>query len=179
MELGFIILNPERDVSHLRNTWASVRRHYWGAEMIHILPKDADARDMKEHKELCPSTHRGGENEISMINMGFKKSKSEWCVIVRAGSMLRGGMEYKYATHKKDHKDIFFPIAVGTPDNFLDASMNGIAINREFFKEIGNFPDNVMWKASEPGLNIFKILWVDDALKKGCRFKAILGCYPR
>ncbi len=179
MELGFIIVNPEKDVSHLRTTWASVRRHYYGSDMVHILPKDADATDMKESKEFCKSTHRGGENEISMINMGFKKLKSEWCAIIRAGSIIRGGMEYKYATHMKSNKDIFFPIAVGTTSNFLDASMNGLTINREFFKKIGDFADNVMWKASEPDLNIFKILWADDARKAGATFKAVLGCYPR
>jgi hypothetical protein len=179
MELGFIILNPERDVSHLRHTWASVRRHYYGSEMVHILPKEADARDMKEHKELCPSTHRGGETEISMINKGFQKSKSEWCVIVKAGSQLRGDMNFRFATHMTDEKDIFFPIAVGTATDFIDASMNCLTINREFFKEIGDFAENTMWKSSEPDFNMFKMLWAGDALAKGGTFKAILGCYPR
>ena len=178
IKLGFIILNPERDVSHLRYTWTSIRKHYGESEMIHILPKDADAIDMKEHKELCPSTHRGGETEISMINKGFKKSKSEWCVIVKAGSVVRESMQCKLATHMEDEKDIFFPVAVGTKTNFLDASMNCLTINREFFKEIGDFAENTMWKASEPDLNMFKMLWASDALSKGCRFKAVLGCYP-
>lgn len=179
MNLGFIIVNPDKKISDLRHTWASIRRHNWGAEMIHILPKGADAKDMKESKELCKSTHRGGENDISMINMGFKKSKSEWCVVVKAGTAIRGGMQYKYGSQLKSEKDIFFPITVGTPTNFLDASMSGIAINREFFKEVGDFPDNEMWKASDPGFNLFKMLWVGDAMKLGCKFKAVLGCYPK
>lgn len=172
-------MNPERDISHLRYTRASIRRYYYGSEMVHILPKEADAIDMKESKEFVKSTHRGGENEISMINKGFKKIKSEWGVIVKAGSMLRGSMDRKYANWLQDNKDIFFPIAVGTSFNFLEAPLNGVAINREFFKEVGDFADNTMWKANDLDNNIFKMLWIDDARKLGCRFKAILGCYPR
>lgn len=178
MELGFIIVNPERDVSHLRTTNASIGRHYNGSEIVHLLPKEADAQDMKESKQFVQNTWRGGENEISMINTGFKKLKSEWGVIVRAGTILRHGMGIKYANFLKDKKDIFFPVAVDSPYNFLDASLNGVTINTEFFKEVGPFPENTMWKASEPDLPFFKLLWAGDALEKGCTFKAILGCYP-
>lgn len=178
MKLGFIIVNPEKDVSHLRTTMSSIKRYYNNSEVVHILPKNADTQDIEESKIFCRSTYRGGDNEVKMINTGFRKFKGEWGTIIRAGSILREGMQYKYGTHLKDYKDIFYPITAGATTNFLDSSMNGLTINQNFFKKVGDFPENVMWKANNPEFNIFKVLWASDAQRLGCRFKAVLGCYP-
>jgi len=178
INLGFIVINPEKNISHLHTTLVSVRSYYRNSEVVHILPQDADKQDIKESKAKFESTFKGGENEISMINTGFKKLKSDWGVIIRAGSMIRPNLHKKYGTHHKNYKDIFYPISISTNLSFLDTSLNGVAINKKFFKEVGNFPENKMWKSSDPDFNMFKILWTNDALNLGCKFKAVLGCQP-
>lgn len=178
MELGFIIVNSDKDVSHLHTTIAYINRYYFNSNIVHILPESADSLDLKESKKICNETYVGGNNEPSMINLGFSKLKSEWGVIIYAGSIVRSGMNYKYGAHLKNYKDIFYPITIRNFTNFIDAPINGTAINKKFFNEVGNFPENTMWKKNNPRFNLCKMLWAEDARQLGSKFKAVLGCFP-
>ena len=69
-------------------------------------------------------------------------------------------------------KDVFFPIGIynevgGVVDNFVDCSLNGILIDKDFFSKVGKMSDNP--------LNISKLFWMMDAMEKGASFKGVLG----
>ncbi len=64
--------------------------------------------------------------------------------------------------------------------NVVDGSTNGLTVNKKFFAEIGEFPENQMWKSDEESsINSFevcKFMWAQAAIEKKCVFKAVVGC---
>jgi hypothetical protein len=52
-------------------------------------------------------------------------------------------------------------------DTFYNCTLNGLCINKNFFKEVG--------KLSENPLEISRKFWALDAKEKGAEFKCILG----
>ena len=64
-------------------------------------------------------------------------------------------------------KDILYPVAEHKY-NFIDATLNGLFINKKTFREIGDFEEN-------GALDIVKTVWGGEAVQHGCKFKAIIG----
>ena len=177
MNIGYILINSEQNLSGLKPTISALTRYHLGdAEIVHVLPKDAD---LKKYKEICHNSYKGQNTVTSLINVGFKKLKSEWGMVLIVGSIVKARIYKKYELFNKSDKDIFYPL-VDHRYGFVDASINGLTINRAFFNEIGNFPENEMWKSEEAweanSFELCKLLWSMDAEEKGCIFKAILGC---
>ena len=164
LNFGFIILCSERAVKLLQGTSNSIRRKYPGVDYICATDDSAKARDIKEMKEICP-TFKGKNTFSSLINIGIKNSKADWNFIVFAGSTIPPKLDLRYFNFIESEKDILFPI-VESKSDFISGTLNGILINVETFKSIGNI-DN------EGGLEYVKTLWACRAISKGCKFKAI------
>ena len=74
MDLGFIILCPDRNIGGLRSTLVSVKNNSYDREAIAVVGSNATATEIKEMKELCP-VHKSKETITSLINNKKKKIK--------------------------------------------------------------------------------------------------------
>lgn len=164
LNFGFVILCAERAVKLLQSTANSIKRRYPGISYICATDETAKARDLKEMKEICP-TFKGKNTFSSLINVGIKNSKTDWNFVVFAGSTIPSKLDLRYFNFVENEKDILFPIADGRTD-FVSGTMNGILINTETFKKVGNIEN-------EGGLDFVKTIWACQAIDYGCKFKAI------
>ena len=174
LDLSVVVLCPERNMGGLKGTVGSVKHHFYeGRDVICVTAGNATAEEVKEMKTFCP-TYKGKDTITSLINVGMKKIKTEWGFLVYAGSCVRPYLERKLYYFVDSPKDILFPI-VDRKMNFVEGSSNGILINKATFKEVGDFPEGVMYKAGSNDFELAKLLWTIDAMKCGCKFKGIVG----
>lgn len=175
LDFGFIILSPEHNIGGLRNTIRSIDTNYGNSNYICVVPKQTKNEQIKEIKEIC-EVHKGGETITSLINKGFEKTKKDWNILILEGSRIPKNFYKKYEIFIKDNKDIVYPLIIdydvyGYPkhvyDTFYNCTLNGICINKIFFKEIG--------KLSENPLEISRKFWALEAKEKNANFKTILG----
>ena len=87
MDVGIIILCPDRNTGGVKNTVGSIKHHCYNRECINIVGNDATAAEVKEMKEFCP-TYKGKDTITSLINTGFKRLKHEWGFLMFAGSRV-------------------------------------------------------------------------------------------
>jgi len=109
----------------------------------------------------------GGYCITSMLDSAIKNAETEWILVVFAGANLQKGLDIKYSRYINTYKDVLFPVA-NRIWNFPEGSMNGIFINKNFHKEVGDFG-----KGND--LQITKLIWAAKAIEKGGKFKAIVG----
>lgn len=175
LSFGFIILSPEHNVGRLQGTLRSIRNHYGDVPTICVTGQDTTAAELKEMKEFCP-TYKGGNTITSLLNTGMKKGHKEWNIFVIEGTWVRRCLNYKFSYWIEDEKDVLFPIVVdydrdGKPvkiyKDFNECTLNGLCMNQQFFKKVGNFSENP--------LDVSKQFWQFEADDQGGRFKAILG----
>jgi hypothetical protein len=176
-DVGFVILSPEPNIGRLKSTIRSIDRNYGkNTPRICAVAKKTPPSIINEMKTVCP-TIRGGDTITSLINTGIKKGHKIWNIMVIEGVCVRPGLHSKYANFCTDRKDVFFPIVpdydrndmpVRLNNNFVTATLNGLCIHQDTFKEVGNFSD-------EDSINLTKLKWALNAQDCGCRFKAILG----
>ncbi len=173
MDIGFLILSPDRNVAGLRNTLGSIRQHSYNRESICVVGNDANAKDIKEMKEFCP-TYKGDSTITSLVNVGMSKLKQDWAFIVFGGSRLHMFIEKSWASFCKEESDVLYPIAEGKYD-FAEGSFNGVLLNKNFFKKVGNFPTETMQKEGMNDFEFAKLIWAYDAILHGATFKGIVG----
>jgi hypothetical protein len=159
-----VILCQNHEISLLKTTANSIRSRYPGYSFICCADESANEEDLKKMNEICP-TYIAGNTFSSLINQGMKKTPALWNFILCAGVTMRSKLDYKFFKFIKNDKDILFPISNNIP-YFVDGTLNGIFVNKNTFKEIGNWinHENLEW---------VKTLWATEAIRKGCTFKAI------
>lgn len=167
LNFGFVVLCHNHDTSLVKLTVRTIHRHY-GDEVpiICVADNTANTQDMKDLKEICPS-YKGKASWSSLINTGMKRAKADWNFIIVAGCTVKRNLDKRFAFFLGSEKDVMFPIAEGHV-NFVDSTLNGLFINKKFYKEVGDM-------ATENPLDVCKLMWAADALEKGCTFKAVLG----
>lgn len=174
---SFIILSPEPNPVHLRDTVRSIRNNFHEcSKSIVAVPKSIKKNNFDELKEICP-VFRAGETITSLMNLGMKKSAgSGWRIFVMEGARIPRGLDSRYRRWMNSKSDVIFPIVVnhdltGRPlsilADFEDCTLNGLMIHSDFFSEIGDFSDNP--------IQISKRFWALGASEGGATFKAILG----
>jgi len=173
VDLGFIILCPDRNIGGLKNTYGSINYHSYNRDAICVVGNDATPTDIKEMKEICP-TYKGKDTITSLINTGFRHLKHEWGLLLFGGSRIPIFLERRISSFTKNEEDILFPVVEKRYD-FVSGSFNGVLINKKFFKKVGNFPDTQMEKAGMNDFEMAKLLWALDAHEKGAIFKGIVG----
>lgn len=173
MDLGFVILCPDKDARALRNTVRSIR-HFTDRDAICVVGNNAGPHDIKKLKEWCDNVHKGKDTITSLMNAGMKRIKHDWAFILFAGSQIKPFLEQRLSRFVTSDKDILFPV-VADKYNFVEGSCNGILINRHTFKEIGDMPEAPMHKQGFNDFEVSKVFWANDALNYGCQFKGIVG----
>jgi hypothetical protein len=175
LNFGFIILSPEHNIGGLKNTLRSIKNYYSDSNIISVVNKDICKEQMKEIKEIC-EVYKGEKTITSLINKGFEKTKSDWNILIIEGARVSKNLNKKYSFFINSNEDILFPLILdydihGYPlkihDKFYNCTLNGICINKSFFKSVGKLTDNP--------LEISRKFWSLDALSKEAKFKAILG----
>lgn len=164
LNCGFVILCPDHAVKLLQSTANSLKSRYVGVPFICVTDDTANAQDMKEMKQICP-TFKGKGTFSSLINIGMKHAPADWNFLVCAGATVRAGLDRKFAFFVESEKDILFPIAENKA-YFVDGTLNGIFVHKKTFKEIGNWDE-------DGDLAMVKTLWALSAIDIGCKFKAI------
>ena len=173
MDVGFLILNPDRNITGLRNTLNSIKNHSYDRESICVVGDNVFAEDMKTFNGMC-KTFKAGNKITSLINVGMQKLKHEWCLIIFAGSRIPAFVEKKLESFATMESDVLFPI-IERRFNFVDAPFNGVLINKNFFAKVGELS---ITEVKDEGLNEFelaKIMWTIIALEQGATFKGIVG----
>jgi hypothetical protein len=173
MDVGFLILSPDRNVAGLKNTVGSIKLRCYDRDYICVVGSDATAKDVKEMKQYCP-TYKGQDTITSLVNVGMKKIKNDWACIVFGGSRVPSCIEKKWQSFCKKETDVLFPVVEGK-NNFVDGCFNGVLINVKFFQQVGDFPANVMQKHGMNDFEFAKLLWASEALSNGVLFKGIIG----
>lgn len=175
INFGFIIISPEHNIGGLKNTLRSIDNFSKGSEVVSIVGKEIKEEEIKESRNFC-EIYKGGKTITSLINKGFEKTKKEWNIIIIEGARLCKNLCKKYSTFIKSEKDILFPLIIdydikGYPktinNEFHNCTLNGICINKKFFKKIGKMTDNP--------LEISRKFWSMDAIQNQANFKSILG----
>lgn len=173
MDVGFLVLCPDRNIGGLKNTLGSIKHNCYDRKIVCAVGNDADAAEMAEMKAMCP-TVKGEDTITSLINKGIKTLDTAWVFIVFAGSRVPTYIERKFVLFAKSDQDVLFPV-VDFKHDFISGSFNGVLISRTMFEAAGDFPEVTLFKIGVNDFEIAKMLWSLDALKHGCNFKAIVG----
>ena len=166
LNCGFVILCSEHAVGLLKSTVNSIKNRYPDIPMVCATDNAATANDLKEMKLICP-TYKGKDTFSSLINVGMRHAPAEWNFIVVAGVTVRWKLDEKFAYFIENNKDILFPI-VDNKTDFIDATLNGLFINKKTWLEVGEMED-------KGNFEHIKANWAYSAMKHGVKFKAIAG----
>lgn len=159
MEIG--IMSFDGNHNHINITANSVKNLSSNYGYFILMPSVAKMTHF-EHR-----TYKCNDKITSLLNEGMKRSTKDWVYFVYSSCRLRPKIDEKLSKFITSDKDILFPV-VDRVWNFVDGSMNGILINKNFFNEVGPFVD-------ENDLKITKLEWADRAMSKGGKFKAIVN----
>lgn len=173
MDVGFVILLPDRNVAALRNTLWSIESYGYKRESVCAVGNDVQDEELKNLKQYC-QTFKGDDTITSLINLGMKKLNQEWGFIMFGGSRIPQYIEKKFSYFCQKESDILFPV-VDRKMNFVEGSFNGVMINKKFFKEVGDFPTTDMQKQGYNDFEMAKMFWALDAIDHGATFKAMVG----
>jgi hypothetical protein len=168
-KFGFIVLCPNMNTGHLRNTISSIDIYYPDAKTVVILPSDCNKDDYDAVAKL-KKTYKGGKTVSSMLNKGIEHGPSEWHFILFSRGWVRNKIDIKYSYFVENEMDILFPI-INRNLTFVSADINGMFINKKSFQDIGDFPDM-------ESLDSSKVIWASKAIKQGYKFKGIVGAKP-
>jgi hypothetical protein len=165
-DYGFIVLCHSNATVLVNNTIKSLIRNYPTKPCICVVDSEFTKQEIADIKKIC-LVHKGGKTFTSLINKGMAKTTVPWNILLMAGVWVKPKLDQKFSTFLTSEKDILYPIADGKY-NFVDATLNGLTIHKNTFKEVGDIPE-------DKELDICKLLWALDAIKYGCQFKAIQG----
>ncbi len=168
LELGIIIICPNSNIGHLKNTISSANVYYPNNKISIILSANCDKEDLEKSSKL-KKTYKGGVSLSSMINCGVKNAPCpEWNFIIICKGWIRSRLDIKYSYFIENEKDILFPVTNFKLTNFADTDLNGLLIHKQAFHDIGDFPDI-------ESLDISKLIWINTAIEKQYRFKGVVG----
>lgn len=161
LDLTVVVLSIDGEPSKIEKTYHSSKFLCEKYPCIGIIPKDRTTKTLS-----CP-VFNGGDCVTSLIDIGMNHVKSEWAFFVFSGSIIKKKIDKKLSSYVESKQDVLFPV-VNRIWNFIDGSMNGLLISKEFYNQVGEF-------GSGNTLQNTKILWAERALEKGVRFKAIVN----
>lgn len=162
IKFGFVILCPNCNFGHLKNTLNSINAYYPNNKITIVVPDNCKADE-------CPKAIKGGTTLASMINRGLKESV-EWSFVACTEGWIKSHVDIKYSYFIESKKDILFPIlkTKNLNCNFIDQNINGILVHKDAFADIGDFPNFESVESS-------KLIWTTKAIEKGYKFKGVVG----
>lgn len=173
MDIGFIVLCPNRDVRQIRNTVRSIQ-HYTTREIICVVGGDTSPSEIKDLKPISENVYKGKDTITSLINTGMKRLKHKWGVFMFAGSILKPMVEKRICRFVESDKDIIFPVR-DRKMGFVEGSTDCLMINKDTFDLVGELPDVKIDKEDLNDFEVAKLMWCQQAFEKGCIFKGIVG----
>lgn len=165
--VGFVILCPEKNLGGLKATVRSIRSFHGDKPHFCILGKNATPTEVAEFNIVCP-TVQAGSNHSSMLNRGFKSSKTDWSIVFMAGQLARSGLFDRYEHFCTSEKEVLFQV-IGRKWAFHEGSIHGMMLHRKAMKEIGKLDE------AEEDFEIAKLLWASRAIDLGYQFRALVG----
>jgi hypothetical protein len=166
LNLCVVIVSFTGDVAEIRKTYFSAGLLSKKYPVLVVIP-DGKTVDLEELNITDLPVMNGGNCVTSLFDTGIENCLGDWAYMVFAGTSLRKDMDLKLSRYADHESDVLFPV-VDRIWNFVDGSMNGILINKNFFQSVGEF-------GSGNPLKLTKLIWADKAMAKGCKFKAIVG----
>lgn len=176
IDIGFAIISSQPNVGNLLCTVRSIKNNYPTAPYLCVVPKNTPAETFKRLAELCP-IFKGKSTVTSLINVGLKKSKSDWTMILMEGTPLHKGLDRKYSLFIENESDVLYSLVIdynkqGKPikirNSFDDAPINGTLIHKNVFQKVGIFSED------DESIPKAKLFWSAKATQLGCKFKGIL-----
>jgi len=164
LDMTIAILAHEKTMADIKRTFDSFANLQFDYKRILCVSEQSEiSSPIFDNTVLCKS----GNCMTSLIDAACKIAKTEWLFFVFAGSYMPKNADNKNSKYAQDYKDVVFPV-VNRQWNFVDATMNGLLISKQFHEEVGDF-------GSGNHLDITKLIWADRAIQKGVKFKAIVG----
>lgn len=173
LDIGFIVLCPDKDPYGLKHTVNSLHWVAMTPDVLCVVPGAIATKELTVMEQICP-IYQGGDTITSLINMGMEKLQHDWGFILYSGSCLKTNLQRKLELFIKGDRDVLFPI-VNRKTNFVEGSSNGILMSKKLFKDVGNFPSPRKSNGMLNDFEVAKLLWADEASRKGCQFKAVIG----
>lgn len=161
LDWGFIILSTDSNHINLENTVNSIKAHYKEIPVICVYCKeikDLKYNDLKLVNSIA--------NYAAMINCGMKNSTNEWNIVFISGTHVRKSVTNKYSMFIESEQDILYPNDIKRY-NFIDGTINGLCLNRNFFNRVGTFNESC------EKIEHSKAEWGFNAISHGAKFKAI------
>lgn len=166
LDICVVIVSFSGDATEIRKTYFSADLLSKKYPVVVVVPDDKEV-DFNELNLTGVPVFKGGNCVTSLFDTGILNSLGRWAYLVFAGSSLRKNMDLKLSRYVEADSNVLFPV-VDRVWNFVDGSMNGVLINRNFFESVGEF-------GSGNPLKLTKLIWADKAINAGCKFKAIVG----
>ena len=165
MDISYVILCPDRKPKLLLATVRSIH-NYTNSLCIAVVPKGTPLSLTEEMKKIC-SVYRGGTTYTSLINSGTVKIKTEWAIIIFAGTTVKPNFLKKYSVFVENDNDIIYPITAGHID-FVSGSLNGLLLPSASIKNVGKMPEIT-------NIDEAKLIWANEAMASGYKLKGLLG----
>ena len=162
--MTIVVLAHEKSPLEIKRTFDSfVNLQFNYKRILCVSEKSEITSPIFDDTVLCKS----GNCMTSLIDAACKIAKTEWLFFVFAGSYMPKNIDNKNSRYAQDYRDVVFPV-VNRQWNFIDATMNGLLISKQFHEEVGDF-------GTGNQLDITKLIWADKAMQKGAKFKAVVG----
>lgn len=164
LSVGIVSLNAV--ASEIKKTQKSMDFLSKNYPCLAVLPENLV---LDEPKDIKFPVYNAGNCITSLYDIAIKNSPCDWIYIVFAGTVIRKSVDVKLSRYVESEKDVIFPV-MDRIWNFVDGSMNGILINKNFYNSVGSF-------ITGNNLKVTKLAWAAEAVEKGAKFKAIVGAF--
>lgn len=174
--INFVIISETPNFGRFKYTKNSIINNYGENTSITCVVSKDSKEDLKLYKNEVETHVVKIKNTLDLVNIGIKKSKEDWAIIINEGTWVKANIDKKYSTFIKDESNILYPIQYeldingkmfNVKNKFIDCSLNGMIINKNCFNQVGDFNQTDLLES--------KMLWFFNAIEKKCSFKAILG----
>lgn len=165
-DFGFLILCPEINYALARVTVGSIKSIHPDASIKIVVPAGSPKNEILDMAKLANVIPSEGDTVTGMMNNGLKASDKFWNFILVGGARVTNYLINKYLYFTKSDKDVLFSV-VDRKMYFHDCSLNGIFMNKKSLAEVGKLPDDC------DDILLSKLVWANNAIDKGYKFKAI------
>lgn len=166
IDFGFIILCPEETKRLLKSTTNLIKSRFPDSSFVCIVDSTTKDQELKEMNEFCP-TYCGKNSFTSFFNTGMKHTLKDWNIFIICGTTVNSKLDEKISMFIENSLDVLYPI-IDKQNNFIDATINGLTINKKAWNLVGNMAD-------VGDLELIKTLWAIKAIEKGIKFKGVVG----
>lgn len=167
--LGIILLCPTLRLKDAEITLSWMKSYLEPelANVLAILPPTKEKNTQAQFGELCKTYRSKNDSYLSMVNKGMQYTKSNWNLIVKAGSKFRTNLHNQLFQFAKEETDILYPVTT-EHHHFWDSPLGWLYLTQEGFKAGGKFDEEIDAEHA-------KLIWMATAHEAGAAFKGVVG----